>query len=103
MTNEIRAGMQATNSLFNSEVFAKGNMDAFDNIYTREARILPPGLPMMSGGAAIKSFWADFIRMTNATAATLETVQAMADGDGVVEIGKATITMQPPGADPAQL
>jgi ketosteroid isomerase-like protein len=103
MTSEIRAAMQATNSLFNSEVFGKGNMDAFDNIYTREARILPPGAPMISGGAAIKSFWADFIKATNAKAATLETVEAMVDGDGVVEIGKAMVTMQAPGADATQL
>jgi ketosteroid isomerase-like protein len=103
MNDQIRAAMQATNSLFNTEVFAKGNMDAFDNIYTRGARILPPGAPMISGGAAIKSFWANFIKDTNATAATLETVDAMVDRDGVVEIGKAVVTMQAPGTDAANL
>ena len=48
---------------------------------------------MIAGGAAIKSFWADFIKATSATAATLETVDAIVDGDGVVEIGKALVTM----------
>ena len=102
MTDQLRAAMQATNSLFNSEIFAKGNMDAFDDIYTRNARILPPGAPMISGRAAIKSFWADFIKAAHAKAATLETVEATLAGDSIIEIGKAVLTVQAPGQAAAQ-
>ena len=103
MTDPIRAAMQATNSLFNSEIFAKGNMDAFDNIYTKDARILPPGGPMIAGRTAIKAFWSDFIAAAHAKSATLETVEAVVDGDGIVEIGKAVLTVQPPGQAAAQV
>jgi ketosteroid isomerase-like protein len=102
MTEEIRTAMQATNSLFNAEVFAKGNMDAFDNIYTADAKILPPGAPMISGRPAIKQFWSDFIAAAHAKSAALETVEAVVDGDGIVEIGKAVLTVQAPGQDPVQ-
>ena len=97
MTDSIRAAMAATNALFNSEVFAKGNMGAFDDIYTRNARILPPGAPMVSGRAAIKAFWSDFIAAAHAKAATLETVEATLAGDSVIEIGRAVLTIQAPG------
>jgi ketosteroid isomerase-like protein len=72
-------------------------MDAFDNIYTRDARILPPGAPMISGRAAIKSFWSDFIHGAHAKSAALETVDAVVDGEGIVEIGKAALVLQAPG------
>lgn len=97
MTDSIRAAMAATNALFNSEVFAKGNIGAFDDIYTRNARILPPGAPMVSGRAAIKAFWSDFIAAAHAKSATLETVEATLAGDSVIEIGKAVLTIQAPG------
>ena len=102
MTDALRKAMQATNSLFNSEVFAKGNMDAFDDIYTKDAKILPPGAPMIAGRADIKKFWSDFIAAAHAKAATLETVEAVVDGEGIVEIGKAILTVQPPGQDAVQ-
>jgi hypothetical protein len=48
--------MASTNDLFTSEVFGKRNFDALDNIYTAEARILPPGAPMISGREASRNF-----------------------------------------------
>ena len=41
--------MARTNELFNTQVFGKRNFDALDKIYTVDARILPPGAPMISG------------------------------------------------------
>ena len=49
--------MARTNALFNSEVFGKRNFGALDQIYTADARILPPGSPMISGRDAIRNFW----------------------------------------------
>ncbi|MBV9499895.1 MAG: nuclear transport factor 2 family protein, partial [Acidobacteriaceae bacterium] len=51
--DQIRLAMASTNDLFNTEVFGKRNFDALDDIYTSNARILPPGSPMISGRAAI--------------------------------------------------
>ncbi len=62
----IKQEMAKTNELFNSEVFGKRNFAAIDQIYTRDARILPPGRPMGSGRPEIKGFWFDMIRSFNA-------------------------------------
>lgn len=87
--------MAGTNELFNTEVFGKRNYDALDAVYTVDARILPPGAPMVSGREAIKKFWADLIQSMNAKSAVLASVEVMPAGDGVVEIGRATLTVEP--------
>lgn len=100
---QIRAAMAITNELFNTEVFGKRNFDALDKIYTAEARILPPGAPMISGRTAIKEFWSNLIESANARSAVLTSVDVIQTGDGVVEIGRATLTVQPAGGTPAEM
>ena len=91
----IKLAMAKTNDLFNAEVFGKRNFNALDQIYTADARILPPGAPMVSGREAIKKFWADLVQSINAKSAVLASVDVMPAGDGVVEIGRATLTIEP--------
>jgi len=95
--------MTKTNELFNSQVFGKQNFDALDNIYTTNARILPPGGPMISGRQAIKEFWSNLIQSVDAKSAVLASVDVIATGDGVVEIGRATLTVQPEGGAAAEM
>jgi ketosteroid isomerase-like protein len=99
----IKQAMARTNALFNTEVVAKRNLAVLDEIYTTDARILPPGAPMITGREAIKKFWSDAISALNATAAVLTSVDVMPAGDGVVEIGQAKITAAPEGQPPAQM
>ena len=87
----IAAAMRQTNELFCSEVGAKRNVEALDRVYTGNARILPPGAPMIEGRAQIKGFWAQAIAAMDPKSVTLATVQAEQAGDGVVEIGRAEI------------
>lgn len=94
--------MAKTNDLFSREVFGNRNFAALDQIYTRDARILPPGAEMISGREAIKKFWTDLVQSANAISAVLASVDVMPAGDGAVEIGKATLTIAPQGA-PAQV
>jgi ketosteroid isomerase-like protein len=101
--DQIKRSMQSTNDLFNSEVFGKRNFAALDDIYTRNARILPPGAPMISGREAIKKFWSDMVQSANATSAVLASVDVMPVGDAAVEIGKATLTVEPPAQSAAQM
>jgi uncharacterized protein (TIGR02246 family) len=101
--DQIKRAMQRTNDLFNAEVFGKRNFAAFDDIYTRDARILPPGAPMISGREAIKTFWSDMIQSAHATSAVLASVDVMQAGEDVVEIGKATLIVEPPGQSAAQM
>jgi len=101
--SEIKRRMAETNNLFNTEVFGKRNFAALDQIYTSDARILPPGAPMISGRDAIKKFWSDLVLSVNAKSATLASVDVMEAGDGLVEIGAATLSVEPPGQPPAQM
>jgi len=87
------AAMRRTNDLFDSEVFKKNNIDALDQVYTADARILPPGAPMIQGREPIKAFWKQAIESMGATSAKLQTVHAEQAGSDVVEIGSADLTI----------
>jgi ketosteroid isomerase-like protein len=100
---QIRAAMAETNHLFNAEVFGKRNFNVLDSIYTADARILPPGAPMIAGRTAIKEFWSSMIQSVNAKSALLESVDVMPAGDGAVEIGLAVLTVQPEGQAESQI
>lgn len=100
---EIKERMAETNRLFNKEVFGHRNFDALDEIYTDQARILPPGAPMISGRAAIKKFWSEMITGTNARSAVLSSIDVIEAGESAVEIGKAVLTVAPPGQSEAQI
>jgi ketosteroid isomerase-like protein len=101
--SQIRAAMGSTNDLFNAEVFGKRNFDALDQIYTADARILPPGAPMVSGREGIKQFWRNVIESVNARSAVLSSVEVIPTGDGIVEIGRADLTVEPEGQAPATM
>jgi ketosteroid isomerase-like protein len=94
----MQQAMAATNDLFNQEVFGNRNFAALDEIYTRDARILPPGAEMICGREAIRKFWTDMVQSVNATSAVLTSVDVMPTGDGALEIGKATLTIASKGA-----
>ena len=91
----IKAAMAATNALFGAEVIAKRDYDAFDQIYTSNARILPPGAPMVTGRDEIKKFWKGFIESANVVAGSLESVDVMQAGNDIVEIGNTVIQVRP--------
>ena len=95
--------MASVNELFESEVFRKRNFDALDRIYTNDARILPPGSPMISGRQAIKNFWSNLIQSVNAKSAVLSSVDVTSAGEGVVEIGTARLTIQPAGQESTEM
>jgi ketosteroid isomerase-like protein len=91
---DLQPAMAKVNELFNVEVIGKRNFSALDQIYTEDARILPPGAPMISGREAIRGFWRDLVQGGNIRSAVLESSDVMASGDAAVEIGKATITAE---------
>lgn len=94
IADDLKAAMAKVNDLFNVEVIGKRNFGALDQIYTADARILPPGGQMMSGREAIRGFWRDLVQGGNIKSAALTSVDVMPSGDGVVEIGKATIVAE---------
>ena len=100
---DILAALAKTNSLFNAEVFAKRNFDALDEIYTADARILPPGAEMVSGREGIESFWSELIQSANATSAELYSDDIILAGDGAVEVGHEILTLAPTGPPAEQM
>jgi ketosteroid isomerase-like protein len=101
--DEIRLAIARTNNVFASEVVGKRNFSALDQVYTADARILPPGSPMVSGRPAIKKFWSDLVQSANAKSAMLTSVDVMSAGEGLVEIGRAVLTVEPEGQPSTQM
>ena len=79
--------MQKTNQLFEEEVVGRRNFAALDQIYTADARIMPPGAPVIEGVPAIRQFWSAAIEMLQPKNLKLTSVETMPAGDGIVEIG----------------
>ena len=94
IADDLKAAMAKVNDLFNVEVIGNRNFGALDQIYTADARILPPGGQMITGREAIRGFWRDLVQGGNIRSAALTSVDVMQSGDSVVEIGKATIVAE---------
>ncbi len=58
---------------------------------------------MVSGLPAIKEFWSNLIHGVNAKSALLTAVDVIPSGDGMVEIGRAKLEIEPAGQGPAEL
>jgi ketosteroid isomerase-like protein len=91
MSPPLSQDISRTNRVFEEEVAAKRNIAALDDVYTADARILPPGAEMVSGRENIKNFWKGAIESMNVSAVKLETVDFQALGDTGIEIGRATL------------
>jgi ketosteroid isomerase-like protein len=91
ISDEILAAMKRTNEIA-SQAIAGGTLEEFELVYTENARILPPGAPMISGRAAIIDFWRGIVA-SGLTRATLTTIDTLPAGDSVVEIGRADLTV----------
>lgn len=93
----VLQAMRRTNEWFDRQVVASNNPAALDRVYTVDARILPPAADMVTGRPAIKEFWGSTIKAIGLKAAVLTTIDATMAGDGVLEIGKADLTLQSDG------
>ena len=89
----VLAAMRKTNDLFDSHVVGKQDVSELDRVYTRNARILPPGAARVEGREPIKAFWQGAIKALGIKSAKLTTVDAEALGDRVFEIGRAELVV----------
>jgi len=83
-----------TNRFFEEQVVGKGDFAGLSRVYTKNARILPPGAPMMTGQEQIQAFWKDAAKALDVAAVKLQTIEAEFLGDTAIEIGAATITQK---------
>ncbi|MGI9105426.1 MAG: YybH family protein [Pyrinomonadaceae bacterium] len=91
---EIRAAIENNNRKF-SEAFMRGDAAAVAALYTGDARLLPPDVPMMRGREAIQSFWQGAMNM-GIKEATLETIEVEATGDNFAcEVGRFALVIAP--------
>ncbi len=94
---EVKAAMRATNERFCGEVIGRREVAALREVYTADARVLPPGADLVEALAAIQQFWEKAIEALGLKGATLETVTAEMCGDSVVEIGRAVLSLESGG------
>jgi ketosteroid isomerase-like protein len=92
-SNDVRKAMQETNERFCHEVIRDGRFDALHSIYTKGARVMPPGAPMVEGREAIEGFWKAAVAGLGVTGVKLTIVDTEMAGDTVVEIGEAELQM----------
>jgi uncharacterized protein (TIGR02246 family) len=89
-----RTAIEANSKQF-TEAFNKGDAAAVANMYTMDARVLPPNGEMAEGRPNIQKFWQGAMS-TGLKMVSLETVHVETQGNVAVEIGRYTSTA--PGA-----
>ena len=95
---QVRSAISEGNRRF-MDAIARQNPDAAGELYTNDARVLPADAPMVEGKDGARAFWAGAMQQLGLRRATLETIDVEPSGDFALEIGRFTLTIQPPGAD----
>jgi uncharacterized protein (TIGR02246 family) len=90
----VRTAIEANTKQF-TEAFNKGDAAAVANMYTMDARVLPPNGEMVEGRSNIQKFWQGAMS-AGVKMVSLETVHVETQGNFAVEIGRYTTTI--PGA-----
>ena len=90
-----RTAIEANTKQF-VEAFNKGDAAAVANMYTTDARMLPPNSEMVEGRPNIQKFWQDAIT-AGLKMGSLETVHVETQGNIAVEIGRYTTTISRAG------
>lgn len=85
-----RDAIAAANDRF-MEAFGHQDADAIAELYTDDARLLPPGSPAVAGKADIRPFWTNVMGM-GIREAKLETETIEADGGLACEVGRFTLS-----------
>ena len=91
----MRHGIDETHRRF-EDAFNRGDAaGAARQLYTRDARILPPGAAMVDGRDRIVEYWAAAAAapQMGVRRVELSTLDLQPLGDGAYEIGRATLTL----------
>jgi uncharacterized protein (TIGR02246 family) len=94
---EARAAIEAANAKF-SEAFARGDAKGLSAMYTSDAIAFPPDSEMIRGNEAIGEFW-KATRDSGVRGAALTTIEVSRSGSVAYEVGKVSLTIQPPGKE----
>ena len=92
MANEA---FQATNRIFEDEVVGKGDFAALSRVYTQGARLLSPGVPVITGLAGITGYWTGTAVALGITGVKLHSMELTVTGDRAAELGRVEIFTTP--------
>jgi ketosteroid isomerase-like protein len=92
---EDHPDFRRVNSLFETEIVAARNFDALKQVYTADARILPPGAAMLTGLDHITAFWRQTVDTLKVKSLQLKTLDLEVLGDTAIEVGAAELTTDP--------
>jgi ketosteroid isomerase-like protein len=90
--------IRATNRVFEEEVVGRRDFAALERVYTRNARLLPPGAPMVTGRAAVADFWRGALDALGVESLRLRTLSLDVFGDAAQEVGRAELAVKGDGA-----
>jgi uncharacterized protein (TIGR02246 family) len=94
----VRQLIEEANIKF-GEAVQSGDASGLANLYTEDATLLPPpNAPIIKGREGVEAYWATGFQM-GLKEVVLTTVEVMAMGDMVCEIGEADVTFHPEGMD----
>lgn len=85
---------RAAHRIFEERVIGGRDWSAVEEIYSADARILPPGAPMVQGREGIAAFWRQAVEEMGLTGGRLHTLQLERQGDSAWEIGRAELTLR---------
>lgn len=88
MNNSTGEAIAAANRRF-EDCVRRRDYAAIGDLYTEDAKVLPPDAPIVSGRAAIKAFWPEAAEMLGLETLELRTLELSVSGDIACEIGEA--------------
>lgn len=90
----VRQAVDATNRRF-MERFNSGDIaTAAEGVYTKGARVLPPGAELVRGRENIVGFWQGAAAALGLTHVELTTLELEVHSGGAHEIGRAELTLE---------
>ncbi len=96
MASQQTEDFQRINAIFENEVIGGKNFSAVSQVYTTNARILPPGADMLEGLDHIGAFWEQTVSALGVQSLKLSPVDLQVTGDIAVEIGTAELVTNQP-------
>ena len=93
----VRDSIAVANQKF-MDAFSRSDAAGIAALYTEDAKLLPPGSPMLSGKGAIEAFWKGAMDM-GLKEAKLDIVDVESQGNLACEISRFTLTGEQSGGE----
>jgi ketosteroid isomerase-like protein len=82
------------------DAFNRDDIDTLANIYAENAKVMPPGLEMMTGRSAAHQFWTTAKQQMGVRNPILKTIDLESEGNLAYETGSYELSIQPEGREP---